>query len=576
MLNRLNSIRIGRAPRQIGVLATYFVSMLVLAIGISLLYWMETRQERAWVWLVIAAGALTGEVWVHSKARTRQSIEVPAIIFVGLIWAVPIILWFDGMSQESKLLLVIFYGLIALCGVLLKRNGMLRTLLTVGVSLPCVIFMLWRSNGHSFTYASLAVLAVWLIILCLGWLIGWSNAQRRQFVSQRELLLAKLESKMHELDLARSEEMKARTAADQANRDKSKFLAMVSHDLRQPIYAANLMIESVQYGEDQKVSKSNLLQIQNSLTELTVFLEALLDSAMLDSGELTANPSVFSLERIALQLQADYVEMGAQKGLDVQIDLPNVNVTTDHVLLGRVLRNLVSNAIYHSQGSIVKVFYAQSGDHISLVVEDDGCGLPAEVQVAFAENTLIANANTSSSHKDSHGLGLTIVKRFCDMLGLDLRLGDSESGTRFELGGLIICDNSVETKTGAQDKNDDDPQTILLIDDDDVILDQLTGLLARWGYHVHGSTGQLPNILRPDLLIADFDLSAKQNGVDLIEEARARWGRELPAFIMTGNTSKDVVSQVHAAGLRVVNKPIQPAALKSIILTELSQQRMGI
>ena len=570
MPNPLASFKIDRAQSELGALLIYYVSSLVLASGVTFVFWYDLSQSSAWLWLVAFIALLSIEVWSISKTPENRLYDRLTNIAIALIWVMPVSLWFATISPESKLLIAVFYVLAALCGVLLKRNGMFRTVLTVGVSLPMILLQLWQLNGLSLSYASISVLVAWLIILALGWLLGWSNAERNRLFSERELLLEKLEAKILELDAARADEKTARGLADAANKDKSKFLAMVSHDLRQPIYAATLMLETTQQGEKSNITHQDLSQIQRSLNDLTDFLEGLLDSAMLDSGELIARPSVFSLQMIAQQLEMDYSDMASQHGLNIVLELPAINVETDPILISRVLRNLISNAIYHSSGTEVRVSSNQEDEKVVIVVDDDGIGLPHQLQSLFCVVSNEDDSTASSPDPKRRGLGLSIVRRLCELLELSVSLVDTQIGTRFEIRGLKLVDTSIDVQPHSQYSPPLGEKTIVLVDDDQVLLDRLTALLARWGYRVHASSGQLLDIPCPDLLIVDLELCLEEDGIDIVERARARWGEELPAFIITGNTSAEVASRVQSAGLRLVTKPIQPAALKSIILTELS------
>ena len=569
MLSRHAFIGTNRAPAQLGVLATYLVSISTLAFGVSVALWLETQQSDVWIWLIALLFFVSFEVWLLWKPRWGISAELLASAAISLVWAVPIVLWFADVSPDSQLLLVVFLVLVALSGVLLKRNGPLRSLMTVGVALPFAFLVLWRSNAQAATYASLAILAAWMCMLCLGWLIGWSSDQRRQFLHERKLLLENLELKMSELDRAKEDEQKARVRADQASRDKSKFLAMVSHDLRQPIYAANLMLDSLQQDDGTSISQTDVSHIQSSLMDLSAYLETLLDSAMLDSGEMTANPSVFSLDLLARQLRAEYVEMAAQHGIEMRIDLPPVLILTDPILLSRVLRNLISNAIYHSEGRSLNLSHSRSGETITLHIEDDGKGLPDEIRnVLRAEDTDFPLG--SSKSEKGRGLGLSIVSRLCALLDLDVQVQTEQTGTRFDVGALQISGPPEQSESTPPSNEQTEDKTVIIVDDDEAVLDRLKRLLGRWGYRVHATTGKLPCVANVNLLIADLDLSTSIDGVDVIAEARERWGMQLPAFIITGNTSHAVTKRVQDAGLRLVHKPVHPAVLKSIILTELS------
>ena len=575
MIERLfDTQRLGE-PAKLGVLATYLLSSLLLALGVAYALWIDIAPLEIWAWTVIIAISVAIETYVLMRATFSSAVELAACAVVSLLWGTPIFLWFVEVSPDTKLLLVIFSFLIALCATLLKRNGPVRTPCSVGVALPIAFVILWQLNHQSVTYASVAVLSGWFCLLCLGWLIGWSSDQRRLLLNERQLLLERLEAKMTELDQARADEHHARAIADQASQDKSKFLAMISHDLRQPIYAANLMFETAKHSEQETLSTEQLTEVQGTLNDLTRYLETLLDTAMLDSGSMTVKQAEFELAALSQQLEAEYRDTAKQHNMSVSVELPPTWVETDQVLLSRVMRNLISNAIYHSGGTSVSVTHVQDGEGVYVRVSDDGVGMPDHVQALFDVAGEHSDAPADKIDSDRRGLGLSIVRRLSDLLRVEIRLQTSRHGTRFEVGPFIPLPTPTRARNAQETRNLNAEKTIVLVDDDSVILERLTDLLTRWGYCVHASARLLPEIPKADLIIADLDLGDGTDGVDVIRYARSRWGETVPAFIITGNTSREIADRIQSAGLRAVYKPVHPAALKSIILTELTQTDLG-
>lgn len=575
MIERLfDTQRLGE-PAKLGIVATYLLSSLLLALGVAYATWIDVAPLGIWAWAVIIAISMVLEAYVLVRATYSSAVELAACALPSILWGTPIFLWFVEVSPDTKLLLVIFSFLIALCATLLKRNGPIRTPCSVGIALPTAFVILWQLNHQTVTYTSVAVLSGWLCLLCLGWLIGWSSDQRRLLLNERQLLLERLEAKMTELDQARADEHRARAIADQASQDKSKFLAMISHDLRQPIYAANLMFETAKHSEQESLSTEQLNEVQGTLNDLTRYLETLLDTAMLDSGSMTVKLAEFELAALSQQLEAEYRDTAKQHNMRVSLELPSIWVETDQVLLSRVMRNLISNAIYHSGGTSVSVRHIEDGQELYIRVSDDGVGMPDQVQALFDVAGEHSDLPSDKFDSDRRGLGLSIVRRLSDLLRVKIRLHSSHHGTRFEIGPFIPLPTQSHNRDVQVTRNPEAEKTIVLIDDDSVILERLTDLLTRWGYCVHASARRLPVIPQADLIIADLDLGEGTDGVDVIRCARSRWGQSVPAFIITGNTSREIADRIQSAGLRTVYKPIHPAALKSIILTELTQTDPG-
>ena len=121
---------------------------------------------------------------------------------------------------------------------------------------------------------------------------------------------------------------------------------------------------------------------------------------------------------------------------------------------------------------------------------------------------------------------------------------------------------------------------VLIVDDDPLVLAAMGGLLANWGYDVmaRGSHDDVVAALataerRPDLIIADFHLSGGKTGIETIEHVRATLGGEIPAFLVSGDTSPERLQQSRASGYILLHKPVSPMMLRSLLVKLCGENR---
>lgn len=223
-------------------------------------------------------------------------------------------------------------------------------------------------------------------------------------------------------------------AARDASQSKSSFMAAASHDLRQPIHALSLFVQTLA----PTLRQSDQCRLMDRIRDTTVALETLftsfLDLSRLDADAVSAQSSTFDLQALARRLADEFAPQAATRGLSFGLCAPCAWTHTDGVLLERVLRNLLSNGLRHTARGSLSLAIEPAGPQWRVVVSDTGDGIaPADQARIFGEFVRGADA-AREGRRAGFGLGLAIVRRIDRLLGLDLRL-DSEpgQGSRFRL-----------------------------------------------------------------------------------------------------------------------------------------------
>lgn len=361
--------------------------------------------------------------------------------------------------------------------------------------------------------------------------------------------------------------------AERANAEKSRFLDAVSHDLRQPMHALGLFIEDLRTARMPPQFDSLLDHMQSALDTAHSLLDAILVMSRLDSGLIAPNLMSFPLEPMLGQLRQAFSGTAKQKNLRFIVCQTNAVVFTDPVLLQRILSNLISNALRYTQEGGVIVACRSRGEFLRLEVWDSGIGIEEENREAiFREFFRVDERNVHGGL----GLGLAIVRSCSKLLGLDVQVSSMpERGSRFS---LLVPRGEARVEEPFDALNEEPASEIfnglrvLLVDDDQIILDRTSRLLERWGCKVIGaSSGPQAEALLirqsqpPDLVLTDLRLDAGEVGTDLVYRLRMRSRPNLPAIVLTGDTSLDTAREVRRAGLTLLYKPVTPAKLKRVM-----------
>ncbi|MBE7366104.1 ATP-binding response regulator [Ramlibacter pallidus] len=368
---------------------------------------------------------------------------------------------------------------------------------------------------------------------------------------------------MRFLDRERAAQLtEALAQANQANQAKTRFLAAASHDLRQPLHTIGLLVAALSLrpieGRDREVVDL-LSQVTVALSEQ---LDQLLDISKLDAGVVAPDKKMVDL---AEMLRMHHAEMRAaieEKGLRAVIDVQgSVRCWTDPALVLRVLRNLTENAIkFTPQGHVALRMRVEGGD-ACISVEDTGRGIPpAEQAMVFEEFYQVDNPERDRSK--GLGLGLSIVKRLCGLLGVTLQLHSTEGqGTRVTMRLPLDTFGAAATVVPEPAHNwSFAGVTVLVIDDERSVRMGMRVLLEELGCRfveacsVEEATREAI-ATKPDVILADMRLRNGETGITAISSVTSAVGAT-PALLISGDTAPDRLQEANRAGIKLLHKPV--------------------
>lgn len=362
--------------------------------------------------------------------------------------------------------------------------------------------------------------------------------------------------------------------AEAANQAKSRFLASVSHDLRQPMHALGLFAEILNQQLNDPQHTLLVQRIQSSVAELEAMFNALLDLSRLDAGVIEPNLRDFDLKPYLIKLWTEFGPQAERKGLMLRIRLGPADVHSDPLLLTRILNNLITNAIRYTEHGGVLVTCRKRSDGWLLQVWDTGIGIEADqMNRIFEEYYQVGNLERS--RQQGIGLGLAIVAKLAKLLGHELQVRSIPGkGTVFSLKLAVAklpSQNGVPTAT-ASPASLFRGQSILVIDDDPEVLDSMAALLTSWGLkpikaaNLDAAWEALSQQQStPDAVLSDLRLPGEADGVAAIGRLRERFGSGLPAALISGDTVPQNIARIQASGLTVLHKPLAPARLRALL-----------
>ena len=368
---------------------------------------------------------------------------------------------------------------------------------------------------------------------------------------------------------------KEKEAEEQANVSKSRFLAAASHDLRQPLHALTFLFDAVK-SADSDASRSALFpKVDLSLNALGGLFNALLDISKLDAGAVDPHLENFHIFDVLQTVLEGFSHEVKQKGLRLKVHCSDlIVVRSDQVLLERISRNLISNAIRYTDSGGILVSCRRRNNHVLFQVWDTGIGIESSYQRdVFEEFHQVDNQHRD--RKKGLGLGLSIVKRMCDLLAYTIDL-------RSVKGKGTIVSLLIPAGDASQCISEDIPEEnkpwsiegleVLLIDDDVEVLEATTILLEKWGCHVTAAVSSADALAKlngdgknPDLVLSDFRLPSGANGVDAINAISEKLGIQVPGILITGDTQPERITMARNSGFKVLHKPLRPANVRTAI-----------
>jgi signal transduction histidine kinase/CheY-like chemotaxis protein len=434
-------------------------------------------------------------------------------------------------------------------------------------------------------YASLLFVPTAIMWLLVGGWLGWgiftlvlmffgvqTRFARHNLRTFEESFRMRLENESlaRSLEIERAHLAVARDTAVNANRDKSRFLAAASHDLRQPLQAMALNVGALRHLLLEPDARSIAEVVDSSLEQLRSMLDALLDVSKLDSGVVAPERKRVQVDRLATAVVAAFGASAAARRISLTCACrPELAADTDPDLLRRMLANLLDNAIkFTPPGGKVEVKVDVDDGTIEIRVRDNGPGIaPENHRLIFEDLVQLEPREGAALH--GHGLGLGIVRRLAGILEVSIGL-DSIPGS-----GACFTLRLPEAAPSAATASIDNPEwslagrCVLVLDDDSMVRGAYVNSLAAMGCaalpaatlaEAMTQLAQLEPGLTLDAAVVDHRLGNGADGFAAIARLRAAKD-DLPIVMVTADTDASVLETARREAVPLLRKPVDGMTL---------------
>lgn len=389
-----------------------------------------------------------------------------------------------------------------------------------------------------------------------------------------------LTSTLRNLEKTNAELARQKEISERADQSKTRFLAAASHDVLQPLHAAQLTMSALYDLQESERGRAMVMQVERSLDTMNELLHTLLDISRLDAGVMVPDHTAVPLVPVVESLLSDLRPIAEAKGLRLQTSITGDHVRSDRTMLRRALQNLISNAIRYTDRGGVLIGTRRRGNMVAIEVVDTGCGIPLDQrELIFDEfhRGPVAKGRASRDDDCALGLGLSIVRRLVTALGHDLSLtSEVGKGSRFR----ILAERCEPPSTGeirpqaAQRPANDatlSGRRVLLLENDIEVTRAMSTLLDGWGceHRIAASHAEAEEVLKegfvPDLIIADQHLDHGDHGTQTVAALARRLRRRVPAILATADISEPVMRDAANLGAEFMAKPVKPAQLRALM-----------
>ena len=400
--------------------------------------------------------------------------------------------------------------------------------------------------------------------------LGYARIQRRSLIESIRLRFEK-EALIREID-------DARRRSDAANDSKTRILLSAGHDLRQPLYAITLLIESI----ERRLPQDALRQAQamrSCARTIDELLDRMLQIARLDTGKIEAKLEHVALQGVFERLMMEFSPEAQAREMELRCVPTSLVAKADAHLLAGVLRNFLSNALRYGAGGKVLLGARRRGRDICIQVLDQGPGIePEHIEAIFEPFYQVGNAERAP--ENGHGLGLAIARGMARMMSARIEARSSPGkGSAFS---IILPASEARTATAAHASLPahgafDKAPLVLVVEDAAIVRETTCELLEAWGCRAIGAAdgaealaivAQSPEPFA--CVITDLRLPGELDGLDIVRQLRAQRPDYLPAIMTTADPA---LNRGEAEGVTTFIKPLAPSRLKETLDSMLAHHR---
>ncbi len=579
------------------------VGQFIGGIAICARFWHGIEHALLICWLLVLLSSMW--CWGMYRRRFAQDAEREAnirswlrkwmiyTVFTGAVWG------FAGVAflftQDTIDLIVLVSVIVAVVFASWPAYSCWIPSLTVVMFLSLAPMI--AALAGVYDLGGVAVVAILIVLLCF---VLYCGRRLNEIVVlavtrdvQNERLVARLKS---EKSLAESQ----RRATAAASERRAKFFAGANHDLRQPLQAMGIYLQILQMSASES-NREVIAQLDATAKNISTLVEQLLEVSRIETGHVEVKTEDVAVDRLFEELASEFAPVAANKGLLFVTRPLSVSVHTDPLLVSRILRNLITNAIRYTNkpgGRIVLGARKLKGNRITLGVYDEGPGIAPEEKARIFD--AFYRGHVAKESTDGFGLGLSIVQGLANRLSIGLSVGSRQgrgSVFRLEFDSFKI-DKSTGTASGLPLLLDLDMRGVVgVLEDNDIVRNAVAAILKSWGATVVSARepdkafidrmieeGQDGNLAA---LVTDYNLGDDvASGLEVIFMVRVGAGRKFPSVLLTAVSEDEIRHAYRQLCLNpdhsgqslpvILQKPADAEALASALRRAVAENRPNL
>lgn len=548
----------------------------ILAVGIALLVYRSVPVSWWGAWGLLTVGAECLRAHYAKKILGFDKLENPnathwALIALaagtGTTVGLAAVLFMSRMPLPDQALLVIILFAMPAAGVSVAVSSkQILAAYALFIMVPAGLSWALLHPSQMPTAVGLTALYWSFIIMVAG--------DGEQLLRRSVAIRSERDRMLRDLELRNAEVRAAVTKAEQSSQVRARVLAAASHDLRQPLHALSVYSAILVANPSPKTLPEVSRNIDRLVRNLGSLLHGLLDLSRLSTDQYMLDRQRISLDRLAADVCKEYETQAREKQLRLVSKLEHVRLHDDPVVIGRIIRNLLDNAIKYTESGEVSINTYIRGETAVLTIEDTGKGIPEDEQGKIFEEFYQLD-NPGRDYGRGVGLGLAIVQRLCEVINAEISLTSTPGvGTRFQLTFQSLSAGAIRQPVAdGADSKGLQGQRVYIVDDEADILQAMSLLLSSWGMRVEAASsvrqaGQLfERSGPPDLLIVDLRL-ASENGMEMSKHLQRIHG-DFPVLVVTGETAAETLDLANTEGYPLLQKPIIAEVLFAVICSTL-------
>jgi signal transduction histidine kinase/CheY-like chemotaxis protein len=528
------------------------------------LWWMASH------WAVVALVCLALRPLPRPGRAPRADAwrMLACMVAMGLTWgSFGWVAWHHGQGTmgvvyATGILCTVSSGALGLGGALLPSYIAYLALTVGGVLVPLAV------GGGPIALPASALLGVYFVLTSVQ-ARNLAQAARRsiEIKFDNERLVAQLRAQTQR--------------AEQASQDKSRFLAAASHDLRQPLHAMGLFLDTLARSTLTPRQAAVLGHARAASGAAAEMLTTLLDYSRLEAGVIQAHRAPFAVQPLLGALEQEFGAQADAAALVYRTRETTAAALADRALVDLVMRNLISSALRYTQAGGVLIACRPRAGQLALEVWDTGCGIAPEHHAeVFKEFHQLGNPERD--RRKGLGLGLAIVQRLAQQMDTRVELHSRPGrGSLFRLW-LPAWHGTLadEAPAPVQDERRMDGLRVLVIDDDEAVRLGMQALLESWGCACRSAQSCADALVQlraagdaaaPRGIVTDIRQRHQETGKQALEALRAHLGRHVPAILMTGDTSPQRLRDAQSTDALLLHKPVSARQLRAALAEVLEQ-----